>query len=147
MLYTNEQLAAMTAEQLKAAILELQTAGAVIVTDMTQAVVEPVVAPETPVQTDIEGMKAVIVQFEESGAEVFPDALASMKQKLADAEDEVKAAAKEVKDEVRNLEEEKITFAENFRAKHGVSWQVALVCGAFIIWQVGAAVVRALGVL
>ncbi|MBU2704023.1 hypothetical protein Ga0466249_005175, partial [Sporomusaceae bacterium BoRhaA] len=48
---------------------------------------------------------------------------------------------------IEKVKEEEITFAENFRAKHGVSWQVALVGGAFVVWQVGAAVARALGVV
>lgn len=59
---------------------------------------------------------------------------------------EAKAAAKNVEDTVGELEEEEATFAENFRAKHGVSWQVALVGGAFVVWQVGAVVARLLGV-
>lgn len=69
-----------------------------------------------------------------------------MKQKLSDVEAEAETAAKEVKDEAGKLEKEEAAWAENFRAKHGVSWQVALVGGGFIIWQVGAAVVRVLGV-
>ncbi len=47
-MYTNEQLAVLTAEQLKAAILEVQAAGAVIVTDTTQgANVASVAVPGT----------------------------------------------------------------------------------------------------
>jgi hypothetical protein len=42
--------------------------------------------------------------------------------------------------------EEVATWADNFRQEHGVSVTVALVVGGYIVWQVGAAVARALGV-
>jgi hypothetical protein len=42
--------------------------------------------------------------------------------------------------------EEVTTWAQEFRQKHGISVWVALVGGGYIIWQVGAAVARALGV-
>jgi hypothetical protein len=147
MMYTQEQLTAMTADQLKAAILELQGQAPAkeSIAPITEAQ-DTAKAAEMLVQADIEGMKAAIAQFEVSGAKTFPDALAMMKQKLADAEAEAKKEAEDVKDEVQKLEEEEATWAENFRTKHGVSWQVALIGGAFVVWQVGAAVARVLGV-
>jgi hypothetical protein len=150
--YTNEELAAMNADQLKVTIMELQGQQAApaqeqtAIPDTAAQDTTQTAEPETPVQTDIEGMKAAIAQFEASGAKAFPDALAMMKQKLSDVEAEAKAAVKEVEGEAEVLEEEEATWAENFRQEHGVSVPVALVVGGYIVWQVGAAVARVLGV-
>lgn len=53
----------------------------------------------------------------------------------------------ELKKDVHDTEEAVQTWSEKFREKHGVSVPVALVVGGYIVWQVGAAVARALGVL
>jgi hypothetical protein len=144
-MYTNEQLNAMTVDQLRAAIIALQG---------QQAGPAPIAVPtiaETPKQIDIENMKAAIAQFEAVGAKVFPDEFAAMTQKLADMEAKVKTEAEAVligaKNEIADLETKEATWSENFRTKHGVSWQVAFIGGAFVLWQIGTSVARVLGVL
>ena len=122
---------------------ELEAAGATVqVVDGPGATgdVVPSLDAVAPVQSDIDSMKAAIDQFGAAGAKLFPDELAAMKQKLADME--AKAAA-----EIEEVKEKEATWAEDFRAKHGVSWQIAFLGGAYVMWQVGAAVGHVLGVL
>ncbi|MBU2702261.1 FtsZ-binding cell division protein ZapB [Sporomusaceae bacterium BoRhaA] len=149
-MYTQDQIDAMTAEERKIAILELQgqaTPAQEATAPITEAQeTDQAAETKTPVQFDIEDMKAAIAQFEASGDQVFPDALAAMRQTLADAESKAKKAAEEVKAETQKLDVEESNWAENFRQKHGVSVPVALVVGGYIIWQIGAVVARALGV-
>jgi ABC-type transporter Mla subunit MlaD len=104
-MYTNEQLAAMTSEQLKAAILELQAAEAVIVTDTTQVTnAIPTAVPgndqTNAIQTDIEKIEATIEQLKAAGEDLFSEEIANLKIKLANAQAEIESAGKEVEDSV-----------------------------------------------
>ena len=121
-MYTNEQLTAMTAEQLKAAILELQAQGAVAPIDNTSAASatpESAAVSETPVQTDIENMKTAIAQFEESGAKYFPDQLTAMKQKLVEMEAAAEVKVQEVETEVKGAVDKAVTAEQTFLQKYG----------------------------
>lgn len=72
------------------------------------------------------------VQADYASARAAADAvLTDIEQLAIDAEKEAVAAV--------------VTWAQAFRNKHGISVWVALIGGGFIIWQVGAAVARALG--
>jgi hypothetical protein len=112
-MYTNEQLNAMTVDQLRAAIIALQG---------QQAGSAPAAIPtiaETPIQIDIENMKAAIAQFEAAGTKLFPDEFAAMKQKLANMETEAEAVAKTVETNVKTTAGKLTTIEQTFAQKYG----------------------------
>jgi hypothetical protein len=123
-MYTNEQLATLNVDQLRAAIQQLQgdqgvTAPVTQATPATAPDAEQAAVTATPIQTDIENMKTAIAQFETAGAKVFPDELAAMKQKLADMEAEAEAAVKEVGTDVKEVGAKLITAEQTFVQKYG----------------------------
>lgn len=102
-MYTQDQINAMTADQLKAVILELQAAGAVIVTDTTQqgaTAADNGTTPVDAVQTDIEKIEAEIDRLTETGEDLFSEEIANLKTKLAKAKAEIEATGKVVEDDV-----------------------------------------------
>ena len=139
MIYTNEQLAAMTQDQLMGIVLQSQSSSdAQVVADPavdTTAVVTEIVKDSTietvadtivaveVAQTDtekaIDQVKLSITNLETAGAELFKSEIDSMKQKLADLEvkviEEAQAVATEAKTEVATVKTELISFYEKYR--------------------------------
>lgn len=139
MIYTNEQLAAMTQDQLMGIVLQSQSSSdAQVVADPavdTTAVVTEIVKDSTietvadtivaveVAQTDtekaIDQVKLSITTLETAGAELFKSEIDSLKQKLTDLEAKViaeaQAVATEVQTEVATIETEIVTFYEKYR--------------------------------
>jgi molecular chaperone DnaK (HSP70) len=79
---------------------------------------QPVETP-TPVQADIDSMKAAIAQFGTAGAKYFPDELAAMQQKLADMEVKAAAKAETIKEEIQQEAGKLMTIEQSFAQKYG----------------------------
>ena len=94
------------------------------------------------IQVDIDKLQAAIAKLTDDGEELFAEEIANLNIKLQKAEEELKALAGEAIEELQETKEEIKTFAEAFRQKHGVSLWVAMVGGGFILWQVGAALLK-----
>jgi len=93
----------------------------------------------TPIQLDIQKLEAKITSLEEDakadGTELYEDAI----QVLRDERDVLVA---KIEAEENSIKTKEATWADNFRTKHGVSWHVALVGIAFVVWQVTEAVMN-----
>ena len=102
--YTQEQLNAMTPDQLKVAILEMQAQGAIVVT-----------AEEQPVDQSISQLakiRATLDTLKAQGAELFADEIASLEQKIITLETEAKA-------EVEQIGAELVAVEQTFVQKYG----------------------------
>lgn len=102
-------------------------------------------------QAQVEQTAATVVEIKKPTAEELAAMTKEDLDKLkADIQAAAQAAVEEVEqaivDKEQNVEETVESWTENFRSQHGISWQVALIGGAFVVWQVGAVVARALGV-
>lgn len=54
--------------------------------------------------------------------------------------------AEVIENDINQAETKVKTWTEQFREKHGVSVWVAVIGGGYIVWQVGSAVLKVLGV-
>lgn len=96
--------------------------------------------PKTAIQADIEKIKTAIADLEAKGKDLFAEEIANLKTKQANAEAELEEIVTGVKTEIK-------TFEQQFLEKNGISIWVAIIGGGFVVWQVGAALLRVLGAL
>ncbi|MCE5286955.1 MAG: hypothetical protein LLG02_14075 [Pelosinus sp.] len=92
-IYTNEELADMTAEQLKAVILGMQT----VQSDNTGN--SEVVAVENTVEGDIAKLEEKAAALKADGEELYTDAIKAIEDKIAELKERAKADVKEVEQE------------------------------------------------
>lgn len=112
--YTQDQINVMTAEQLKAAILELQgqtTENAAVTPAQEVNVASTMTAPDaeqvdetkTPVQTDIEKIEAHIAVLKQDDEALYTDAIKSLEAKRDRLVAEAKADAQQAEAEVKTF--------------------------------------------
>jgi hypothetical protein len=125
MTYTQEQINAMTAEQLKTAIVELQ--GQQAAAPAQEAVIPIVTAQDTDqmtenktaVQTDIEKIEARIADLKADSEELYADAIKALEDKRDALVAEAKATVEQVETNVKNDVQEAETEVKTFWQKYG----------------------------
>ncbi|MEN6386226.1 MAG: hypothetical protein ABFD79_13655 [Phycisphaerales bacterium] len=142
MLYTQEQLAAMTQDQLKELVMKLQNGEAVTVdgAQLTAAVsgAPKVDEAKAAVEADIANLDAKLADLENDGKGLYTTAVKALQEKRAEL-------VEQLNEDINKGEQELQTWEEKFREDHGISPWVAAIGGGYIAWQVAAAVGRALG--
>jgi hypothetical protein len=110
-----------------------------------------VLAQQTDTQKAITAVEAALVALKTGTGDLITADITGLEATLenlkAKAEAEAAVLATKVKTEIADIETKEATWSESFRTKHGVSWQVAFIGGAFVLWQAGSAIARALGVI
>lgn len=115
--YTNEQLASMTPDQLKAVILQIQAESQVTATvtestntDTAAVTTDIIVAEQTDTEKAISQVKASIASLEAAGADLFKAEISALKEKLATLESQAAA-------EVAEIETEAIGFYDKYHTE------------------------------